>query len=67
MQDELKLNKSVIKITPFNSDDEKEYWARKSPAERLEALEINRKIVYGYRDDPPRLQRFLEIVKQPWS
>jgi len=63
-----KLDKSIVKITSLHESDEKEYWSKKSPEERLEALELNRKIVYGYTDEnPPRLQRFFEIIKQPWS
>lgn len=62
------LDKSIIKIMPVSADDEKQYWAGKTPEERLLALELNRQIIYGYtNDDPPRLQRFFEIVKQPWS
>ncbi|MDA3885489.1 MAG: hypothetical protein PF638_07855 [Candidatus Delongbacteria bacterium] len=62
-----KLDKSKVVITPLQKNDEKAFWATKSPLERLRALELNRKIVYGYSDNPPRLQRFFEIIKQSWS
>ena len=66
---QIRLNKKIIKITSLKEYDEKEYWLSKSPAERLKAIEINRKLVYGYGDTAPRFQRFFEIkillIKNP--
>jgi hypothetical protein len=60
-----KLDKTAIRITSLaDPSDEKEYWLAKSPAERLEALEIMRQIVYGYDPLTTRLQRFLKITQR---
>jgi len=61
-----RLNKSVLKITSLDDiEEEKEYWFSKSAHERLEALEINRRMVYGQDRATSRLQRFLETAEHP--
>ncbi|MEA2011853.1 MAG: hypothetical protein U9O87_02030 [Verrucomicrobiota bacterium] len=62
-----KLDKSHIVVTSLDENDGIAYWHSKTPEERLQALELNRSLVYGYGEHPPRLQRFLEVVDQPWS
>ena len=60
-----KLDKTVIRITSLaDPSGEKEYWLAKSPAERLQALETMRQIVYGYDPLTTRLQRFLKITQR---
>ena len=61
-----RLDKKNIVKTSLTENDEIAYWHSKTPEERLEGLEINRKLVYGYGNNPPRLQRFLEVAKQEW-
>ncbi len=57
------LNKNIIKITsPDDIEEEKKYWLSKDPIERLEAVELNRRMVYGRDRTASRLQRFLEIA-----
>ncbi len=57
------LNKEVINVTSLDDiEEEKKYWLSKTPIERLEALEINRRMVYGRDRVTSRLQRFLEIA-----
>ena len=51
---------SVASLT--DPSDEKEFWLSKTPAERLQALEFLRQIVYGYDPSSARLQRVLEIA-----
>ena len=43
--------------------DERAYWRSKTPLERLEALELLRRIHYGYDPATERLQRVLEVVE----
>jgi hypothetical protein len=62
-----RLDKTIVVKTSLRENNECKYWHSKSPAERLRELEINRKLIYGYGDNPPRLQKVFEIVKQPWS
>ena len=48
-----------------DKSDDKSYWLSKTPAERIEAVELMRQIIYGYDPSTTRLQRILEIVKRP--
>lgn len=58
-----KLNKKAIKVSPLNENDEKDYWRAQTPADRLKAVEINRRIVYGYAHISPRFQGFFEVAQ----
>ena len=58
-----KLNKKILKVSAVFKNDEKIYWRLKSPIDRLKAIEINRRIVYGYGDTTPRFQRFFEVAQ----
>ena len=56
-----RLNKKVITITSLNDiEEEKKFWLSKSPHERIEAIEINRRLVYGENRITSRLQRLIE-------
>lgn len=62
---DFRLDKSVISIVPLSqADDELEYWLTRTPEERLRAVELIRRTLYGYSDPPPRLQRVLEVVER---
>ena len=55
------LNKEIVKVTSLdNIEEEKQYWISKTPIERIEAIEINRRMVYGEDRVTSRLQRFFE-------
>ena len=41
------LNKKIVNITSLDDIQAKKYWFSKSPLERIEAIEINRKMIYG--------------------
>jgi len=57
-----RIDKSALSIGSLSDkSDEKEYWLAKTPAERLEAVELMRQILYGYDPSTTRLQRVLEI------
>ncbi len=59
-----RLNKDIVKITSLNDiEEEKRYWMSKSPIERIEAIEINRRMIYGRDRVASRLQRFLETAE----
>ncbi len=61
----LKMRKDVLKVSSlFEKSDEKEYWLSKSPNERLEAVEIMRRILYGYNPSTTRLQRVIEVAER---
>jgi hypothetical protein len=62
--DSLRLDKSALTVTPLSDEtEEKEYWAGKSPEERLQAVESIRQIVYGYDPSTSRLQRILTVAE----
>jgi hypothetical protein len=59
-----RLNKKIVKVTSLNDiEEEKKYWMSKSPLERIEAIEINRRMIYGQDRTTSRLQRFFEIAE----
>jgi hypothetical protein len=60
-----RLDKTKITITTLSDEaEERKYWRSRSPAERLAALEIMRRILYGYDPSTTRLQRVLEITRR---
>jgi len=55
------LNKQIVNVTSLDDiEKEKKYWISKSPLERIEAIEINRRMIYGHDRATSRLQRFFE-------
>jgi hypothetical protein len=63
---DVKLDRRAISVASLHDpSDETAYWLSRSPAERIEAIEAMRRIIYG--DDPAatRLQRLLEIAQCP--
>jgi len=62
--DKLRLDRSAFEIASLDDDSaDRRFWQTKSPAERMEALELLRQIIYGYDPATTRLQRVLEIVE----
>jgi hypothetical protein len=61
------LDRTTLQIFKREDDDEDVgYWLAQTPQARLAALEINRRVIYGY-DDSERLQRVLEITRRQIS
>jgi hypothetical protein len=59
-----RLDKKIVRVTSLNDiDEEKRYWMSKSPIDRIEAIEINRRMIYGQDRATSRLQRFFEIAE----
>ena len=58
------LNKKIVNVTSLDDIEEvKNYWFSKSPLERIEAIEINRRMIYGQDRVTSRLQRFFETAE----
>jgi hypothetical protein len=57
-----KLDRTHFSVAKLNDSDEKAYWLSKSPAERLEALELMRQMIYGYDPARTRLQKILTVA-----
>ena len=59
-----RLDKKVFTVTSLNDiAEEKKFWAAKKPIERIEAVEISRRLVYGDDKITSRLQRFFETAQ----
>jgi hypothetical protein len=62
--DSFRIDKSAFTVTSLSDEsEEKEYWKRKSPEERLRAVEQMRQIIYGYDPSASRLQRVLTVAE----
>ncbi|MBN1975046.1 MAG: hypothetical protein JW787_15500 [Sedimentisphaerales bacterium] len=63
-----KIDRSAFSVgSIFDKSEEKSFWLSKSPAERLEAVELMRQIIYGYDPSTERLQRVFEVIKRKSS
>lgn len=58
-----KLDRTHFSVAKLGDSDQKAYWLSKSPAERLEAVELMRQMIYGYDPARDRLQRILTVVR----
>lgn len=57
------MDKSHFDVVSLDqADDDIEFWASKTPAERLAAIEYLRQINYGQDAISGRLQRIFEVV-----
>lgn len=63
-EDSVRLDKSALVVTSLSDEtEEKEYWGRQTPEERLRVVESMRQIVYGYDPSTSRLQRVLTVAQ----
>ena len=59
-----RMDKTAFSVASlFDEPDEKTYWLSKTPYERLQAVELMRQVVYGYKPAAARLQRFFEVAQ----
>lgn len=58
-----KINKNAFEIVALKEAEDVDYWASRSPLERIEAIEFMRRVMYGSDRVSERLQRVLTIVK----
>jgi len=58
-----KFDKTAFSISSLiKQGDNKAYWLSKTPAERLQAMELMRQINYGYDPINDRMQRVFRII-----
>jgi hypothetical protein len=57
------MNKKLFQITSIRDGNDRDYWKQKSYEERLEALELLRRIIFGYDPSTARLQRTITITQ----
>ncbi len=61
----VKMDKAAFSVVSLADDsDEREYWLKKSPRERLEAVELLRQMNYGYDPATVRLQRVFAVSEK---
>jgi len=59
-----RLDRTRLTISSFEEfTEEKQYWLSRGKADRLNAIEINRRMVYGTDRATSRLQRFFETAE----
>jgi len=56
------LDKTQLQLFRIDDDEDVGYWLQQTPTARLAALELSRRIAYGY-DDSLRIQRVLEVTQ----
>jgi hypothetical protein len=60
---EPRLDRKAFSVSSLSDEsDDRQYWLERTPAERLEAVEQIRQILYGYHSSTIQLQRILEIA-----
>ena len=59
-----RLDKTRITVSNLaDFEEEGQYWLSHAPADRLNAVELQRRMIYGEYRTTSRLQRFLEVVE----
>jgi hypothetical protein len=59
----LQLDKTALSLAPgFDTSDDKAYWLSRTPCERLQHMEVLRRINYGHHATA-RLQRVFEVAQ----
>ncbi len=62
----LKLDKTALSVGKLSdASEDKAHWLARTPQERLEQIEILRRINYGAQATK-RLQRVLEVAQRTW-
>ena len=60
--EEFRIDKSQFSVASLTDpDDSVAYWLTRPPIERLQALELLRRTLYGEASTTERLQRVLEV------
>lgn len=59
---EEKIQKNIIEVVDLHEADDTACWLNRSAAERIEAIEFMRKVMFGHDRVSERLQRVLEIA-----
>ncbi|WP_168734801.1 hypothetical protein [Deinococcus sp. KSM4-11] len=59
-----RMNRQALDVTTFDEQEpDYVYWLVRTPAQRLEALELLRQVHYGYDPATTRLQRVPELIE----
>jgi hypothetical protein len=59
-----RLDKRVLAVAALSdTEQDKKYWLACTAEQRMNAIELNRVMVYGRNRTSARLQRFLEVAE----
>ena len=59
-----KLDRNAFSVISLNDNEsDLDYWLSKTPAERIEAVEFLRQLIFGYDPTTTRLQRVFETAE----
>ncbi|NOY70167.1 MAG: hypothetical protein GXP53_11915 [Deltaproteobacteria bacterium] len=58
-----RIQKDTIEIVSLHDADDSVYWLSRSPADRIEAIEFMRRVMFGNDRVSARLQRVLTITE----
>ena len=58
------VNEAIVVSRLTDASDDRHYWWRQPPEDRLAALEDMRQTLYGYDPSAGRLQRLLELTER---
>ncbi len=60
-----RLDRTAFSVVSFFDESvDKAYWLSKTPAERLEAIELMRQIIYGYDPATTRIQIVFDVIQR---
>ncbi len=59
------LDRTALMLTSHADNSDDAYWQSRTPQERIEAVEMLRRLNYGLDATSSRLQRLLEVVERP--
>ena len=60
---EERIQKNIFEIVDLKDAEDIDYWRKKSPVERIEAIEFMRKVMFGHDRVSQRLQRIFTVVE----
>lgn len=60
-----RLDRTRLSLGPLEDDADRNYWLSRTPLERLEGIELLRRLNYGETATSARLQRLLEVARDP--
>lgn len=59
---EERIQRDVFEVLPLGNQGDSAYWLKRSPVERVEAIEFMRKVMFGSDRVSERLQRVLTVA-----
>ena len=57
-----RIQRDVFEVLPLGNQGDSDYWLKRSPAERIEAIEFMRKVMFGSDRVSERLQRVFTVA-----